>query len=130
MLPFFYKSGPWLGYNLVLIPLIFADWNDYDRQCALTSLEAKLRGKWRPAEAEGGGPAFFQPLVNKLLGLELTRSRAESLNIILFLASFIVSAIRYTVAPPLPPTTKLGWGYFILGLLYATIYVVNIFVRT
>ena len=68
-LAFFYKSGSWLKYNIILIPLILMDWHDIDDQCALTSIEAKLRGTWKPggAESNDDAPAFFHPLLNKIL---------------------------------------------------------------
>ena len=42
----FFPTGEWLKYTIVLIPLVMLDWKDRDKQCSLTSLEAKIRGTW------------------------------------------------------------------------------------
>ena len=100
LLTFGYPSGSWLKYNMVIIPLILMDWNDQDDQCSLTSLEAKLRGTWKKGSSEESDetPAFFQPLLNKILkpwGKKVTRQTAGKINILLFLTVLLVSCIRY-----------------------------------
>lgn len=98
-LAFFYKTGPWLKYNILVLPFILMDWYDYDDQCSITSLEAKLRGTWSPGTAENeGAPAFFQPLLNKLLspfGVTVSREFAGKINMLLFLVALVVSYLRY-----------------------------------
>lgn len=124
-LAFFYKSGPWLKYNVVLIPLIMMDWHDHDRQCSLTALEAKLRGTWRPGTAEEeGAPAFFAPALNRVLkpfGVQVSRQRAGDINAVLFLSALFVSFVRYVQYEKLSlaPKTAAEKAY-IAGILLLT----------
>jgi len=134
LLAFFYKSGPWLKYNLIFIPLTLIDWHDQDDQCALTSLETKLRGTWKPGSAESSNeaPAFFQPLLNKMLkpfNIQVTRKSAGRINILLFLAAFLVSFIRFMHFKKysLAPETFIGKQYIKFICLLAFLYISNIF---
>ena len=64
----FFPTGEWLKYTIVLIPLVMLDWKDRDKQCSLTSLEAKIRGTWTPGNSnDKDAPEFFRPLLNKIL---------------------------------------------------------------
>ena len=135
LLSFFYKSGSWLKYNLLIIPFIFLDWYDYDDQCSLTSLEAKLRGTWKQGSAESNqeAPAFFQPLLNKILkpfGLTVSREFAGKINIYLFLIAFIVSYIRYMIYEGLSlfPRNRMDKWYVGFISLFGILYVTNLFV--
>ena len=135
LLTFFYKSGSWLKYNLLIIPFILMDWYDYDDQCSLTSLEAKLRGTWTPGSAESGqeAPAFFQPLLNKLLkplDLRVDRQFAGKINIYLFLIAFIVSYIRYMRYEKLSflPQGTFDKLYVASIGLFGVLYLTNLFV--
>jgi len=135
-LAFFYKSGTWLKYNLIFIPLILIDWNDYDDQCALTSMEAKLRGTWKPggAEANEDAPAFFQPLLNKILkpfNVQVNRNVAGKINTLMFLVAFLVSLIRFMRLKKISflPETFIGKLYVKFLFLFTFIYIINIFYR-
>ena len=133
ILAFFYKSGPWLKYNLIIIPIILIDWYDHDDQCALTSVEAKLRGTWKPGTAENeDAPAFFQPLLNKLLKpfhIEVNRKTAGKVNILMFLFAFLISFIRFMRFKKytLLPETFIGRCYVKLIGLLAIMYGMNFF---
>lgn len=135
LLTFVYKSGSWLKYNLLVIPLILMDWYDYDDQCSLTSLEAKLRGTWTPGSAESDqeAPAFFQPLLNKLLkpfGLTVDRQFAGKINIYLFLIALMVSYIRYMRYEKLSLLPKGTFDKLYLASigLFGILYLTNLFV--
>ena len=66
----FIQKGEWIKYVILLIPLVLLDWYDYDNQCSLTSLEAKLRGNWSPGTSDKeGSPEFFRPILNNILGV-------------------------------------------------------------
>ena len=102
------------------------DWHD---QCALTSIEAKLRGTWKPGAAETNedAPAFFQPLLNKILkpfNIQVDRNLAGKINIMMFLFAFLVSFIRFILLKEISflPKTFIGRQYIKFFL-----YVINIF---
>jgi hypothetical protein len=133
-LAFFYKAGPWLKYNIILIPLILMDWHDIDDQCALTSIEAKLRGTWKPggAESNENAPAFFQPLLNKILkpfNIQVNRQTAGKINIMMFLSALLVSFFRFMNFKnySILPETFIGRNYTKLIYFFAFIYVINFF---
>ena len=134
LLAFFYKSGPWLKYNLIFIPLTLIDWHDQDDQCALTSIEAKLRGTWKPggAEASEDAPAFFQPLLNKFLkpfNTQVDRNFAGKINIMMFLFALLVSFIRFMLLKRISflPETFIGRQYIKFLYLFIFLYIINIF---
>ena len=134
LLAFFYKSGPWLKYNLLVIPIILIDWHDYDDQCALTALESKLRGKWKPGGAESGedAPAFFQPLLNKLLkplNIQVSRETGGKINLLLFLFAFLVSLVRFMNLKncTFSPETSLGRVYVSFIYFFLFIWLINLF---
>lgn len=94
-----YTPGLYIKYYLILIIIIFLDWNDFDGQCVLTGLEDYFRnGKWdtRPAEEEGA-PEFFRPIINKIFGLNLEREQASRLNYFLFMTSFLFGFIKLLI---------------------------------
>ncbi len=133
-LAFFYKSGPWLKYNVLVIPLIMMDWHDYDRQCSLTALESRLRGTWRPGTAEEeGAPAFFAPVLNRILkplGHQVSRQRAGDINALLFLSALVVSLVRLAWTEKklsLVPKTGAEKVYVSSIAVLAGIYLVNLF---
>ena len=135
VLTFIYKSGPWLKYNIIILPIILSDWYDYDDQCSLTSLEAKLRGTWKPGapEMNEDTPAFFQPLLNKILkpfGIQVSRKTAGKINILLFLTALLVSFIRYLLFKKISllPKTFIGKIYIKLIFLFCFLYIINFFI--
>ena len=108
------------------------DWHDQDDQCALTSIEAKLRGTWKPgaAEASEDAPAFFQPLLNKILkpfNIQVDRNLAGKINIMMFLFAFLVSFIRFMLLKKISflPETFIGRQYikflYLLLIIYCKI---------
>ena len=57
----------YLKYYILLIILVFIDWNDSDGQCILTRMEAYYRtGMWAQKSALTGGPEVFRPIINKI----------------------------------------------------------------
>jgi hypothetical protein len=96
LLAFAIPAGEWMKYHIIFICLLMLDWNDMDNQCALTALEAKLRGTWKPGgSAEGDDrPAFWQPFLRKI-GVDVSRARADRLNYFLFVLSLLVCFLRY-----------------------------------
>ena len=131
ILSFFYKNDSWLKYNLLMIPLILMDWYDYDDQCSLTSLEARMRGTWKKGSAENeDAPAFFQPVLNKLLkpfNKKINRKTASKINIWLFLLAFLISFYKFSRYKKISlfPKTKIEKIYFIFLLCFLTLYIIN-----
>ena len=96
MTGYIYTPIVYLKYYLLIIILIFLDWNDFDGQCILTGIEHYFRfGKWdlRPSEQEGA-PEFFRPIINKIFQINLNRNEASRLNYFLFMTSFLIGFIR------------------------------------
>ena len=95
---FFYKSGPWLIYNLLLIPLIILDWHD-DNQCSITSLEYKLRNKNNFSSKLRLQSEFFRPFINKILkffNIQIkTKNTAIKVLYFLFMITWLVSLIKF-----------------------------------
>jgi hypothetical protein len=89
-----------LPFYIILIILVFIDWNDYDGMCILTKLEYYFRyGVWikqieeinkyeEPAE-------FFRPLIKRILNIDLTAQQASRLNNLLFSLCLLFGFIRY-----------------------------------
>lgn len=125
---FLVPAGEWLKYQVILICLLLLDWNDHDGQCALTALEAKLRGTWRPGGgAEGDDrPAFWYPMI-KRLGLNISRLAADRLNYFLFLVSLLVCFIRFCAFKKvsLAPTGRAGRMYGGVAVLLGSLWAVN-----
>ena len=87
----------YLFYYLIFIMLIFLDWNDLDGICILTRLENYFRtGKWESKSPIEGGPEFFRPLFNKIIGLNLGRLEADRLNNTIFIVCWLIGFLRYT----------------------------------
>lgn len=103
---FMFLPSNHLPFYIILIILVFIDWNDYDGMCILTKLEYYFRhGVWiktreqlnkinnnkkteEPAE-------FFRPLINKVFNVELTSYEASRLNNLLFSLCLLFGFIRY-----------------------------------
>jgi hypothetical protein len=91
-----------LPFYIILIILVFIDWNDYDGMCILTKLEYYFRyGVWikqieeinkyeEPAE-------FFRPLIKRILNIDLTAQQASRLNNLLFSLCLLFGFIRYEI---------------------------------
>ena len=128
LLAFMVPAGEWLKYQIVLICALLLDWNDHDGQCAMTALEAKLRGTWTPGgPGEGEGrPAFWYPLLRRL-GLEVSRTQADRLNYFLFVLSLLVCFLRYCVYKRinLSFTGRAGRAYAGAGVLLGSLWAVN-----
>tara|TARA_B100001094_G_scaffold291143_1_gene309349 strand:+ start:104 stop:577 length:474 start_codon:yes stop_codon:yes gene_type:complete len=129
----FFKPGEWLKYIIVLIPIVMLDWKDNDKQCSLTSLEAKIRGTWTPGNSDDkGAPEFFRPLLNKVLkpfGQEIkSRETAGRINNILFLSILLYNIIRYIQIQnkPIKPDTNIGIIYYYSVPLFLLLYIVDI----
>jgi hypothetical protein len=86
----------YLKFYLLLIILIFLDWNDCDGQCILTRLEHYFRtNNWKQKPSiEEGAPEFFRPIIQKLFNLNLTRQEAKRLNNFLFMICFLLGFYR------------------------------------
>lgn len=128
----FFKSGDWLKYVIVLIPIVMLDWKDNDKQCSLTSLEAKLRGTWTPGNSDDeNAPEFFRPLLNKLLkpfGKEIkSRETAGQINNILFLSILLYNIVRFIKIQGVSfaPENERSRYYLYLTLLFVVLYIVD-----
>lgn len=128
----FFKSGDWLKYVIVLIPIVMLDWKDNDKQCSLTSLEAKLRGTWTPGNSDDeNAPEFFRPLLNKLLkpfGKEIkSRETAGQINNILFLSILLYNIVRFIKIQGVSfaPENEHSRYYMYLTLLFVVLYIVD-----
>lgn len=92
----FFIPDKYLPAALLIVPLTFLDWNDFDGQCIFTRLEAHLRGTWNPREAtEHGGPEFFRPILNRLIGVDISRKTASKINYVLFIIGWIALYYRF-----------------------------------
>lgn len=92
----FFIPDAYLGIGLLIVPLTILDWNDYDGQCFLTRIEAILRGNWNPKEATAsGGPEFFRPLLQYILGIKVTRETASKINYVLFIVGWLGLYFRF-----------------------------------
>lgn len=129
----FFSTGEWLKYIIVLIPLVMLDWKDRDKQCSLTSLEAKIRGTWTPGNSnDKDAPEFFRPLLNKILkpfGQEIkSRKTAGQINNILFLSILLYNIVRYIRfnKNSIKPNTEMGKYYYYLIHLFLVLYIVDV----
>lgn len=129
----FFTSGEWLKYIIVLIPIVMLDWKDSDKQCSLTSLEAKIRGTWTPGNSnDKDAPEFFRPLLNKILkpfGQEIkSRKTAGQINNILFLSILLYNIVRYIRfnKNSIKPNTEMGKYYYYLIHLFLVLYIVDV----
>ena len=128
----FFKPGDWLKYVIVLIPIVMLDWKDNDKQCSLTSLEAKLRGTWTPGNSDDeNAPEFFRPLINKIIkpfGKEIkSRETAGQINNILFLSILLYNIVRFIHINKISfaPETEKSRYYMYLTLLFAVLYIAD-----
>lgn len=110
---FIFLPSNHLPFYIILIILVFIDWNDYDGMCILTKLEYYFRyGIWIETqeqiknEKDQGYPVidgrtseepaeFFRPLINKVFNVELTSEEATKLNYLLFSLCLLFGFIRY-----------------------------------
>lgn len=85
-----------LKYQILIIPLTFLDWNDYDGQCILTRLEYYFRtGVWKQKSFEENGPEFFRPILEKIIGKKINRITASRINYVLFITSWIITYYKF-----------------------------------
>ena len=96
----YYPSGNWLIYNIILLILTFINWNDKDKQCILTKLEYKLKGKWKPGKSSlDDSPEFFRPLINKIFkyfNYKITsRKLAGIINYGAYIIIMVINIIRF-----------------------------------
>jgi hypothetical protein len=127
LVSFVVPAGEWLKYQIILICCIILDWNDGDAQCALTAIESKLRGTWRPGGAADGDdtPAFWHPFVSRVLrrfGVTLSRLQADRLVYFIFVSALLSCFLRFCVYKgiPLRPSGSVGRAYgWAFGLLAA-----------
>lgn len=94
-----------LHYYIILIILVFLDWNDIDGLCTFTKLEYYFRhGIWikkkeqvqdleQPVE-------FFRPLLHTILGIhdesnEITPENASRINNFVFAFLLLIAFIRF-----------------------------------
>ena len=91
----------YIKYYLILVILIFLDWNDIDGQCILTKLESYFRtGNWTQKPPIEGGPEFFRPLINKIFKLNLNAIEADRFNNFVFVCCWAIGYIRiYSYLP-------------------------------
>jgi hypothetical protein len=128
----FFKPGDWLKYIIILIPIVMLDWKDNDKQCSLTSLEAKLRGTWTPGNSnDENAPEFFRPFVNKVIkpfGQEIkSRETAGQINNILFLSILLYNIVRFINIQGVSfvPENERSRYYMYLTLLFVVLYIVD-----
>ena len=128
----FLPSGEWLKYIIIFIPLIFLDWKDSDEQCSLTSLQAKLKGTWKPGNSDDkNAPEFFRPLLNKVLkpfGIKIkSRKTAGRINNIMFLSILVINIVRYAKFKNISfkPNTTIGKIYYNSILMFGGLYIVD-----
>ena len=85
-----------LKYQMFIVPLIFLDWNDWDGMCILTRLEHYFKtGKWEQKSFEEGGPEFFRPLLEKILGKKFDRITASRINYTIFIFAWIITYFKF-----------------------------------
>jgi len=86
-----------LYYYIILVILLFMDWNDLDGQCILTRIEYWLRyNQWyNQGSTSEGGPEFFRHLYTKLSGHQITSIQADRLNNFLFIGGLLIAFLRY-----------------------------------
>jgi len=84
----------YLKYYILLIIIIFLDWNDLDGQCILTRLEYYYRtGIWQQTNYS---PEVFRPTVNKIFNINLNKEEGNKLNNFIFLLCLLIGFLRYT----------------------------------
>lgn len=85
----------YLKYYILLIIIIFLDWNDLDAQCILTRLEYYYRtGIWKQKPAIEGGPEVFRPTINKIFNINLNRNEGNKLNNFIFMLCLLIAFLR------------------------------------
>ena len=85
-----------LKYQMLVVPIIFLDWNDYDGACILTKLEHYFKtGEWKQKSALESGPEFFRPLLEYILNRDIDRITAERINYTLFIISWLITYYKF-----------------------------------
>ena len=85
-----------LKYQMLIVPLIFLDWNDYDGQCFLTRLEHYFKtGQWKQKTFEEGGPEFFRPILEFITKRKFDRISASRINYFLFIISWLITYYKF-----------------------------------
>ena len=86
-----------LYYYIILVILIFLDWNDLDGQCILTRIEYWLRyNQWyNQGSPSEGGPEFFRHLYIQVFGQNISTQKADRLNNFLFILCLLIAFLRY-----------------------------------
>ena len=86
-----------LYYYIILVILLFMDWNDLDGQCILTRIEYWLRyNQWyNQGSTSEGGSEFFRHLYTNLTGHQITSIQADRLNNFLFIGGLLIAFLRY-----------------------------------
>lgn len=135
--PFFAPpSSDWLKYNLMVIPIILLDWNDYDSQCCFTVLERKLRGDNKDSYVcePCTRPAFVYSKISKLLGkigIEITQSQLNTVFSLIMLASWFTSYAKLSTIHNISlldtSVGLLGKVHILFILMSIIIYIANIF---
>ena len=84
----------YLKYYILLIIIIFLDWNDLDGQCILTRLEYYYRtGIW---QQKNYSPEVFRPTINKIFNINLNKEEGNKLNNFIFLLCLLIGFLRYS----------------------------------
>jgi len=85
-----------LKYQMLIIPLTFLDWNDWDGQCIFTRIEHYFKtGQWEQKSFGEGGPEFFRPILEKITGLKFNRVSASRINYSLFIISWLITYYKF-----------------------------------
>ena len=91
---FFYKSGNWLIYNLILIPFIILDHHD-DGKCSITSLEYKLRNSSNYSETGRLRYGFIKTLISKIFNKSISKIDGYIIRKYLYLSFMLVWLISF-----------------------------------
>ena len=84
-----------LKYQMLIVPLVFLDWN-LTGSCSLTILQDYFeKGKWDFRSAEEGGAEFYRPILNKLTGREFDRIIASRINYMLFITAWMITYYKF-----------------------------------
>jgi len=101
----FLLPDAYLHYYILLIILVFLDWNDRDGLCSLTKLEYYFRyGIWITRKEEtydlDEPIEFFRPLLHTLFGIneeedKFPIERIHRLNYFIFASMLLIAFIRF-----------------------------------
>ena len=86
-----------LKYQMLIVPIIFLDWNDYDGQCILTRLQHYIKtGEWKQKPFIEGGPEFFRPILEYVTCRKYNRKDASKINYVLFIFGWLMTYYKLT----------------------------------